>query len=108
MGDSGSWMKRQERTANGTEYFHCVSRVVDRRMASRNSKKRNSPDHAYEEFYSLRILSCCLMTNQLNDPEETARHTHLCHPRSFLHRNHHRPPPNIGALVWPGRLAPGG
>jgi len=52
----------------GTEYFHCVSRVVDRRMVLKEREKEEFIRimRLYEEFYGLRVLSYCLMTNHFH------------------------------------------
>jgi len=52
----------------GSEYFHCVSRVVDRRMVLKLREKEEFLRimRLYEDFYGLRVLSYCLMTNHFH------------------------------------------
>jgi len=60
--------RRFKGLSNGTEYFHCVSRVVDRRMVLKEREKEEFLRimRLYEEFYGLRVLSYCLMTNHFH------------------------------------------
>jgi len=60
--------RRFKGLSNGTEYFHCVSRVVDRRMVLKEREKEEFLRimRLYDEFYGLRVLSYCLMTNHFH------------------------------------------
>ena len=60
--------RRFKGLSQGSEYFHCVSRVVDRRMVLRTREKAEfiRVMRIYEAFYEVRILSYCLMTNHFH------------------------------------------
>src|ERR1035437_4954391 len=60
--------RRFKGLGNGTEYFHCVSRVGDRRMVLKQREKEEFIRimRLYEGVYALRILSYCLMTNHFH------------------------------------------
>ena len=81
--------RRFKGLGNGTEYFHCVSRVVDRRMVLKQREKEEfiRVMRLYEDFYGLRILSYCLMTNHFHILLEVPKRP----PQSEL--------PDDGALV---------
>ena len=60
--------RRFKGLSQGAEYFHCVSRVVDRRMVLKTSEKEEFIRimRIYEGFYGVQILSYCLMTNHFH------------------------------------------
>jgi REP element-mobilizing transposase RayT len=60
--------RRFKGLSQGAEYFHCVSRVVDRRMVLKTDEKEEFIRimRIYEAFYGVRILSYCIMTNHFH------------------------------------------
>jgi putative transposase len=60
--------RRFKGLSNGAEYFHCVSRVVDKRMVMKTREKEEFIRimRLYEDFYGLKVLSYCLMGNHFH------------------------------------------
>lgn len=60
--------RRFKGLSQGAEYFHCVSRVVDRRMVLKTPEKEQFLRiiRIYEAFYGVRVLSYCIMTNHFH------------------------------------------